>query len=60
MFPFLVSFPCRTDACSSGRVTTRRGTPGRPNCSTSSTTWSGTSAGPSRATSWPCLEETTR
>lgn len=55
-----LSSSCRTVACSSGRATTRQGTPGRPNCCTSSTTWSGTSAGLSLETYWPFLEETTR
>ncbi|KAL7407574.1 hypothetical protein ABVT39_010346 [Epinephelus coioides] len=50
----------KTDACSSGRVTTQRATPGRLNCSTSSMMLFGTLAGRSPEISWQFLEETTR
>lgn len=46
--------------CLSGHVTTRQETPGRPNCSISSTTWFGTWAGLSLETYWLFLVEIIR
>ncbi|KAK2821494.1 hypothetical protein Q7C36_020837 [Tachysurus vachellii] len=49
----------RMVVCSSGHVTILLETPGLPNSCTNSTMLSGMSAGPSQATSWLCLVETT-